>query len=1511
MNLDEAKQAILQLLRDKGKATNRQMIRAIGEDRELFEEVREELILDDLAKDKEGVGLVYIGPVFEPQEDSEAGQEAERAAEEPSLSLRADDDTPEKAHGIFISYGRADAEALAFGLEKDLSEKGHRVWLDKQQIRSGASWEEQIELAILGHEIFISLLSPHAVRRPDGVCLDEISMARYNKRKIVPVMVLQCRPPLGIYRLDRIDFQDWQNPARYKQAMNRLLAALERDVQVEGMDARIFSTLRPLDFGAEVSRLTRDFTGREWLFRELEEWLLNDKSRVFFITGDPGTGKSAIMAHLVHKHPQVAAYHFCISSLRDSLDPFRFVRSMASQLATQLEGYRAALEGVDLEDIIESDPGVLLRRLVADLLKGEQPDKPVLLLVDALDEAFQVESRSIAQVLQERMDDLPSWVRLVMSSRKEPEILDMFSRFEPHEIDAAREENLQDVAAYLERRFQEPKLAKILGRGGPSLEEVIALISKKGEGNFLYVTQAVSGIEAGQIDPRNPDAFPDGLVGIYQSFFQRVFPDGEVYDDFRPLLDVICAAREPLTSEQVAEFLELDTFDVEKELHKVSVFFPRRDSLYQAYHKSITDWLTGDVGHSLTYRINLKDGHRRIAESLLAAYKSGARDRFVLAHLPSHLIAAQMWDDLEVILTDLLFIGAKCAGGMTYELIADYKSALQTYPEAREERLKALEQEERIRKYTVDLVAYAKGEDDELDIIHSVKPWTHEDIKADTQRIKDCPTHLHRIQAFAHFVNLEQHSLTKYASHSLFTVQHANNHADSGPVSGAAEGIVASVSSVPLLLEAPACRAKYNPHPALSKTLEGHTDQVNGVSVTADGRMAVSGGNDRTLRVWDVETGECVKTFQGHTNFVQSVSVTADGRMAVSGGHATVRVWDIETGECIKTLKTFGEGYSGWIQSVSVTPDGRKAVSGDNDRTVRVWDIETGECVRTFKTFGGGYSCKVSSVNVTPDGRRAVSGSYATVQVWDIETGECVRAFKGHKGLVGSVSVTPDGRKAVSGDNDATLRVWDIETGECVKTFGKGHTVSVSSVSVTPDGRMAVSGGYDTVRVWDIETGECVRTFKGHTDFVNSVSVTPDGRMAVSGGKDATVRVWDIETGECVKTFEGHKPLVPRWGVSVTPDGRRAVSGYDDRTLRVWDMETGECVKTFKGHTGWIRSVTVTPDGRKAVSGGSDTVEVWDIETGECVKTFKISVKGHEWIRSVTVTPDGRKAVSGGDDRTLRVWDIETGECVRTFKGHKRSVSSVTVTPDGRRAVSGGSDTVEVWDIETGESVKTFKGHTSFVQSVSVTPDGRRAVSGGDDRTLRVWDIETGECFRTLKGHTDSVFSVGVTPGGRMAVSGDNDRTLRVWDIETGECLSIYRGTDAISSISEIKALGRFVYREDYGRVVCLLLHNHTTGLPVLTPVRLWLRGQNQDPDHWDENVTTMCQACGKRFPVSNEILDIITSINRNANLFPDQSPCLELPDEAWDEPKLISECPLCHKPLKFNPFIVDNRDRY
>jgi WD40 repeat protein/serine/threonine protein kinase len=288
------------------------------------------------------------------------------------------------------------------------------------------------------------------------------------------------------------------------------------------------------------------------------------------------------------------------------------------------------------------------------------------------------------------------------------------------------------------------------------------------------------------------------------------------------------------------------------------------------------------------------------------------------------------------------------------------------------------------------------------------------------------------------------------------------------------------------------------------RLLEGHTNEVNSVAVSPDGRHIVSGSSDNILRVWELETGSGLNTLQGHRSWIFSVAVSPDGRHIVSGSYdKTLRVWELGTARCLNTL----QGHTSSVNSVAVSPDGLHIVSGSSDNTLRVWDIETGRCLNTLQ----GHRGSVYSIAVSPDGRHIVSGSYdKTLRVWELGTARCLNTLQGHTDAVDSVAMSPHGRQIVSGSRDLTLRVWDLGTGRCLTTL-QGHTEGARSVAVSPDGRHIVSGSWDkTLRVWELGTGRCLTTLQGHTNYVKSVAVSPDGRYIVSGSSDNTLRVWEL-----------------------------------------------------------------------------------------------------------------------------------------------------------------------------------------------------------------------------------------------------------------------------------------------------------------------------------------------------------------------------------------------------------------
>ena len=172
--------------------------------------------------------------------------------------------------------------------------------------------------------------------------------------------------------------------------------------------------------------------------------------------------------------------------------------------------------------------------------------------------------------------------------------------------------------------------------------------------------------------------------------------------------------------------------------------------------------------------------------------------------------------------------------------------------------------------------------------------------------------------------------------------------------------------------------------PRNEHVLQGHTAGVLSVAFSPDGRHIVSGSSDKTIRVWDAQTGDQVgNPLQGHTDWIRSVAFSPDGRHIVSGSSdKTIRVWDAQTGGKVGNPL---QGHTGLVRSVAFSPDGRHIVSGSSDKTIRVWDAQPGGQVAT--PLQGHLGGLVRSVAFSPDGMHIVSGSHDNaIQVWDAQT---------------------------------------------------------------------------------------------------------------------------------------------------------------------------------------------------------------------------------------------------------------------------------------------------------------------------------------------------------------------------------------------------------------------------------------------------------------------------------------------------------------------------------------------
>jgi WD40 repeat protein/serine/threonine protein kinase len=623
------------------------------------------------------------------------------------------------------------------------------------------------------------------------------------------------------------------------------------------------------------------------------------------------------------------------------------------------------------------------------------------------------------------------------------------------------------------------------------------------------------------------------------------------------------------------------------------------------------------------------------------------------------------------------------------------------------------------------------------------------------------------------------------------------------------------------------------------RSYEGHADWVSSVSLSRDGRLALSGSADHTLRLWEAATGQCLNTFTGHTEWVTSVALSADGRHALSGSaDRTLRLWDVATGRCLRILP----GNEKWVLAVALSPEGRHALSGGGDGLLRLWDLASGADVRKF----AGHAAPVAAVCFSADGRVAFSGGTdRTLRLWDTSTGECLRVFTGHGDRVLSACLSVDGRRALSGGSDRAMKLWDVATGECLRTWA-GHEAAVHAVCLTPDGRSAVSAGGDRlVRLWRLTGDRCLAVLEGHAGAVNSVCLDGSGRYLLSGSGDHTLALWalprDRPATYLISRVLPSETALAAWadyeqalagaaeavaaGDAVTAARRvrraRAEPGYGRRpeAMAAWSglyvrlarkgFTAGWEGATLEGHLDAVTSLCVSRDGRHAVSGSADrTLRRWEVSTGQCLRSFA----GHTGaVTSVCCARDGGLILSASTDGTLRLWDARSGRCLRTFEGHEDLVTAVALSPDERLALSGGVDgTLRLWDTAQGRCLYTVAGHADPVHAVALSADGRHALSGGaqflvrhgterlfTSGDLKLWEVASGRCRHAFAGHTEAVTAAGFSADGRYAVSGGGRSAfepqtgrcsqageLHLWEVATGRRVATFAGhAGAVTSV--------------------------------------------------------------------------------------------------------------------------------
>ncbi len=247
------------------------------------------------------------------------------------------------------------------------------------------------------------------------------------------------------------------------------------------------------------------------------------------------------------------------------------------------------------------------------------------------------------------------------------------------------------------------------------------------------------------------------------------------------------------------------------------------------------------------------------------------------------------------------------------------------------------------------------------------------------------------------------------------------------------------------------------------ETLKSFSDMGEIVEISREGKFILSAGEDKKIKFHDLSADKSLRILSENLD-CKSLNIFPGSFYAVTGGgmtDSTVKIWNIESGECLRTLK----GHSSSVETVVLSKDGRNLLSGSDDKTLKLWDVESGKCKAHFQ----GHTLPVTGADISPDGKIVSSSNDRTVRLWDIRSEKCLKIFKEHRGEVTSVAFSPDWNFIVSGSTDNTVRIWNADTGDCIRIL-EDYSSTVTDVKFSPDGRYIITSTMDgMVKIWEID----------------------------------------------------------------------------------------------------------------------------------------------------------------------------------------------------------------------------------------------------------------------------------------------------------------------------------------------------------------------------------------------------------------------------------------------------------
>lgn len=291
---------------------------------------------------------------------------------------------------------------------------------------------------------------------------------------------------------------------------------------------------------------------------------------------------------------------------------------------------------------------------------------------------------------------------------------------------------------------------------------------------------------------------------------------------------------------------------------------------------------------------------------------------------------------------------------------------------------------------------------------------------------------------------------------------------------------------------------------ALNRDLIGHEGAITDLTFSGDGKQLISASVDRTIKVWNIDTGEVEQSLPDHNDIVLAVEYSPSSDLLASAGYdREVRLWNPETLEPVESLV----GHTSAIRGLAFSPDGRLLASAGDDRSIILWDLES----RTQRHILEGHRGPVTAISFSPSGETLVSASHdQSLILWDTKTGTEQERLESAHGIVRTVIFTGEDQ-IVSGHQANTSITWNRGPTNWTQQILPTES-AVRSIAVDPARqRVAIGTDDNSVIIQDLKAAKEESILQGHSSRVLSVTFSPDGKQFASAGYDGIIKISRVD----------------------------------------------------------------------------------------------------------------------------------------------------------------------------------------------------------------------------------------------------------------------------------------------------------------------------------------------------------------------------------------------------------------